>query len=193
MRAFARIQAKNRRPHERGFTLLELVLASGILALALMFAAQVLLESQRMMTRTNRALVQRGDHTAAVFIRSDLRAASYAILPLTAVTTAWQEGPLLLDNPFVGDVSYTLTNGELIREVRDSSGTVTATRPVMKDVAVWRWRPLTRRLLEVEIGHQQETSPLGTGLLLDRERRTSEIKTTSVRGFLRDRAGRSRW
>ena len=179
---------------EGGFSLLELVVAGGLLALALLMASQILLESQRLMTRTNRSLVGDSDAFASALIEADLRAGSYVTLSSPEVLAGeWVQEPLEILKRSGERIVYEQSDGSLVRRSIDATGAETGARTVQRTSERWTWRALNRRLFEVRIERRVPSVPRGAALLQDRERRVERTEEVIVRAYLRDRGGRRRW
>ncbi len=175
-----------------GFTLLELLVSFVILAIALMIAGRLLLESQARMAHSARQAMEPVAMIALKQIRADVRTSGH--VPASDYHWSWQ--PLiLLDHP-VGTVTYKRVGRDLVRTVDAGDGSESGSeRIVLREVSVWRWRlsaeaPLP--LVEIELGHREIPR---FALLAAAGQREAPIPLT--RGYLLAvsprRAGRTGW
>ncbi|MEM1247346.1 MAG: hypothetical protein AAGA81_15395 [Acidobacteriota bacterium] len=175
-----------------GFTVVELLISAALLLLGIFLATQILLESQRLFLRTQRTLVAEETDFATQRLRTDLRTADFPSLPLLAVDGRWMTTTLTLRRG-TGSIVWSLEDGSLVRRELDAAGDVSTERTLLQRLDSWRWRALTSSLVEVETGVLRESSPTGSALLLERERRNTRLETTTVRAYFRGRSGRRRW
>ena len=177
---------------EGGFTVVELLISATLLLLALFLATQILLESQRLFLRTQRTLLAEETDFATQRLRSDLRTADFPSLPILALDGRWMTTDLTLRQG-TESIEWAVEGTSLVRRVLASDGEVSAERTMLQTIDSWRWRALSSSLVEVETGVARQSSPRGSALLLERERRSTSLETTTVRAYCRGRAGRQRW
>jgi len=131
-----------------GFTLIEVVVTLGVLAVGMALASRLLIESQLGLVRTSAELGNPMPRYALARLRSDLEQATATpnVLPV------WWSSPLLLTDAHGGRVAWLRTDEEdLERVVVDPSGEAVARHVVLRDVAEWRWREAAPRLLDVDL------------------------------------------
>ncbi len=131
-----------------GFTLIEVVVTLGVLAIGLALASRLLIESQLGLVRTSAELGNPMPRYALSLLRSDLEQATAA----PAALPVWWSTPLLLTNARGDRVAWLRTDGEeLERVVVDPSGAALARHVVLRDVVEWRWRETAPRLYDVDL------------------------------------------
>jgi len=162
------------RGRERGFTLLELVIASAVLMVALAIAADLLAESLRLFSGSVVALTRSGEETALRRLAGDLR----TLEPLAGTGGAWSVLPLELGD---GDrrVTWALRSGRLVRAVRTPEGASAA--PLLADLVGFRWRASGAGWIEVGIDRRAPEAPLAWRLASARWRQRDErLETFSL-------------
>jgi prepilin-type N-terminal cleavage/methylation domain-containing protein len=131
---------------ERGFSLLELTIATLVLGVALLLAAQGLLETQRILAGAQRHLASGSTDYAAALLRRDARSARRVF----GSSTAWAAGALRLEAAGGDQVEYRLDATALERIRRDPGGALRSRQVVARGVAGFRWQA-GAGLLEVEL------------------------------------------
>lgn len=130
------------RARERGFTLLELLVATAILLLVVLLASQLLVESQRRIALAARELAEPDEVLALRQLRDDLRAA--------LAVHGSGDGPL--DCRRADYLARWEVAGErLERRLFDRDGVDRGARPMLDGVARFAWRPLGPAAIEVEL------------------------------------------
>lgn len=157
-----------------GFSLVELVVASLVLSVALLLATQILRDSHRFSTLAQDELVRPDSGVATARLRADVRGArsfrGRALLsPLSSNEQAPRSSqPQLVSGAFQlelrggadqgrGMVSYRLEQGQLIRRSVDRSGAQLSAGVALSGVRSFRWRRMNARLLRIEL----EVGPAG--------------------------------
>ena len=130
---------------DRGFSLLEALVAFVISGVALLLASGLLLEAESRMAHAARRALDPVGQIAAKQIRADLRAAATVRIPLTS---GWSRGPLELREHPAGRVTYEKKDTELIREVVPGGR-----RVVLQGISTFRWR-LRGRAVEIDLRHR---------------------------------------
>lgn len=136
-----------RRPAAGGFTLAEMLVVWVLVLLALAVAADLLLDSQRVMRSAEGEARRVGAWPVGRQLRYDLQEARW---PLGA-TDFWQSGPLALGGLPAGTVVYQRQGNELVRTVLDAAGQPGVPRRLATDVQQWRWRSPQPGLVDVEL------------------------------------------
>ena len=118
---------------ERGFTLLELAVATLVMLLALLLAADLLDESGRLLHHSVRRAREASPLLAAELLRNDVLAAH----PPASTGGDWTRLQLDLAVPGVGVVTWRRDGLQLVREVAGSGE-----RRLLDEVHGFRWRTL---------------------------------------------------
>lgn len=139
---------------QRGFALLELLIALVLVSLALGLTAQLLMESSQMLTAAAAEQTDAPMPLVLARIRGDVRASGgFDVV---------EDRLYLLGHP-AGTVVYERDGGELRRTVLDQHGLILGSSPALRGVTQWSCGPIGTRLLLVTVGHDR--SPLRTGVL----------------------------
>jgi prepilin-type N-terminal cleavage/methylation domain-containing protein len=145
------IAGGDRRRAASGFTLVEVVVTLGVLSIGLALAGRLLIESQLGLVRASAELGNPMPRYALERLRLDLEQA-HELPPLLAV---WRSSPLALTFPGGGRVEWGRSEtGDLERVSFDSAGRPDVRHVTLRDVAEWRWRPATQRLIDVELTYR---------------------------------------
>ena len=131
---------RERRAAQRGFSVLELVVAMAVMLVALLIACDLLDESARLLHHSTRRARDPLPLLATELLRNDLRAARPP-----GPAGSWTSGPLALDVPGEGLVVWRRQGDRLWR----AGGA--ADRPRLGGLAGWRWRALPHGAVEVRI------------------------------------------
>lgn len=172
----------------KGFTLVELMIATAIFLLVLLLTGQILLESQRMLLRTAAELETGPTELAVALLESDLQSAH----AVDGWPMIWSSSTLVLIDHPDGPLRWEVRESRLERVLLDERGREVSRRVVLRDVAAWRWRSLLPRLVDVEIGVRQAKAPRGPALLARSGRIRTELRRESLRVALRG-AGAYAW
>lgn len=157
------VSAARRRPGARrreaaGFTLLELVVATGLTLLALAVAARLLGESHRMLALAAHEQLDPVAGLALAQLRADLQGAgAVAGAPYPRLEAA---GPLVLLGHPAGTIRYELGGGDLVRTLLDAAGRPQGRRVVLRGATAWSWAQPSPGLVAVEIGFPRHATPL---------------------------------
>lgn len=140
-----------RRDSERGFSLLELVVATTLLLLALALGAGLLIESLRQTSAAGRTLREGDDAGALHRLRSDLR----GLAPAVPATLGWESGPLVLLEEERA-VAWALEGEHLVRAEVGAAAPhggedVGVSSRLLREVVAFRWRVEPPAWVEVEI------------------------------------------
>ena len=134
-----------------GFTLVEVVVALGVLAIGLALASRLLIESQLGLVRTSAELGNPLPRYALTLLRSDLEQAA----PIPPMAAVWRSSPLILTLPGGDRVAWVGTDAEAVeRVILDAAGRPRVRHLVLRDVAAWRWRPASNGLIDAEITYR---------------------------------------
>lgn len=171
----------------RGFTLVELLVALTILLLVLMLAGQVLLESQRMLLRTAAELEDGPTELALALLESDLQSA----VSVTGPRLVWSGAPLRLEGHPDGRLRWAVRGSRLERVLVDERGRELKRRVVLREVASWRWRSISPRLVDVALEVAQTSAPRGPALLARRASVRRHLQAETLRVALRGAGGRA--
>ena len=138
-----------------GFSLVEVVITLGVLAIGLALAGRLLIESQLGLVRTAAELGNPMPRYALERLRSDLAQAEAVPAALPVALPVWRSSALLLIFPGGGRVEWSRSDaGEVERTIFDSAGRPAVRHVALRDVAEWRWRPATSRLVDVEVRYR---------------------------------------
>ena len=163
-----------------GFSLIELLVASVVLLVALAIAAQLLMESAEQLVD---ATGEQADPTVPVLLdrlRGDVLASSGY--------TACEEDRLLLVGHPAGQVLYQRVGGELHRAVLDASGTFLGDGIPWRGVSAWSCQPLAPHLVRLELQYRVHKDRRTLNPALPGERGpATEVRTESL--FLAPRGG----
>jgi prepilin-type N-terminal cleavage/methylation domain-containing protein len=131
---------------EAGFSLVELLIASVLLLVALAIASQLFMESAEQLVD---ATGEQADPTVPVLLdrlRADVRAASGY--------TVCEEDRLLLTGHPAGEVLYQRVGAQLHRAVLDTAGTLLGDGVPWRGVSAWSCQPLGPHLLRLDLQYQ---------------------------------------
>lgn len=137
---------------QRGFTLIELVVATAVMMLGLWLAADLLSESAKRLAVAGREMRQPLGTLTERLLRRDLQAA----IGGGSTDPTWSSAELGLVRPDGETIVYFLDAGELVRVAFDPAGGERGRRAVLRDVVDWRWRSAGEGLLEVELAWRRE-------------------------------------
>jgi prepilin-type N-terminal cleavage/methylation domain-containing protein len=142
---------------QRGFTLLEMVVALAVVGVALLLSAGLFKEAYVLQAAAGRQLDDPLADVATARLRLDVQGSHRILggLP-TLLGPLWTGEPLELEGYFPDTVlRYEQVGGELHRVVLDAGGEELSREVWMRRVVLWRWRPLSPRLLEVEVTYRR--------------------------------------
>ena len=136
-----------------GFTLVEVMITLGVLAIGLALASRLLIESQLGLVRSSAELGNPMPRYALQLLRSDLEQVDTVLAPILGV---WRSSPMVLTFPGGGRVAWALSEvGDLERVILDTAGRPDVRHVALRDVVEWRWRPsATSRLADVELTYR---------------------------------------
>jgi prepilin-type N-terminal cleavage/methylation domain-containing protein len=134
-------------PSEQGFSLLELVVATLVLSVVLLFVAQGLLEAQRLFVDAQRSVTRGSTQLAFTFLRRDARSSR----SVAHAAVAWGQRPLLLSLPDGSRVAYALADDRLERRVLDPGGRERSRQVVARNVLAFHWQRPAAGLLEATV------------------------------------------
>ena len=136
-----------RRARQRGFTVLELVISTGIMTLVLLTAIGLLSESGRLLTKAQVEFAEPSVDLATRWLRRDLQGAE----AVGKASVAIGEEPLdIVGNP-EGPLRYELVGQRLDRVLLSSDGEEVGRRTLLRRVTNWEWRTVSSGLVEVEV------------------------------------------
>jgi prepilin-type N-terminal cleavage/methylation domain-containing protein len=135
-----------------GFTLVEVLVTLGVLAVGLALASRLLIESQLGLVRTSAELGNPMPRYALERLRSDLEQADAVPVLLPGV---WGSSPMVLIFPGGGRVAWARSEvGDIERVILDPAGRPEVRHVALRDVAEWRWRLAAPRLVDLELTYQ---------------------------------------
>jgi prepilin-type N-terminal cleavage/methylation domain-containing protein len=135
-----------RRRGAPGFTLLELLVALGVLLLATVMIGGMLDEARILAGEAGRDLVAPDAAIALARLRRDLRGAASARGGLFATGS-----PLVLEGHPAGRIVYQRVGRRLERSLTEAGGGGTFTATVLEGVAAWSWSETAPGLVEIEL------------------------------------------
>ena len=147
------IVAAATRRHD-GFTLVEVVITLGVLAIGLALASRLLIESQLGLVRTAAELGNPMPRYALERLRSDLAQAEAVPAALPVPPGVAIVGPAAHLPRWWSRRMGRSDAGEVERTIFDSAGRPAVRHVALRDVAEWRWRPATSRLVDVEVRYR---------------------------------------
>jgi prepilin-type N-terminal cleavage/methylation domain-containing protein len=140
------------REPDRGFALLELLIALVLVSLALGLTAQLLMESSQMLTTAAAEQTDAPMPLVLARIRGDVRASGgFKVV---------EERLYLLGHP-AGTVVYDRAGRDLRRTVLDDHGAVLGSSPALRGVTQWSCGEVGTRLLLITIGHRRSLVRVG--------------------------------
>ena len=138
-----------------GFTLVEVMVTLGVLAIGLALASRLLIESQLGLVRSSAELGNPMPRYVLQLLRSDLERADTVSAPIPGI---WRSSPMELIFPHGGGprVAWELSGaGEIERVTLDAVGRPALRHVALRDVTAWRWRPsATSPLVDVELTYR---------------------------------------
>jgi prepilin-type N-terminal cleavage/methylation domain-containing protein len=146
-----------------GFTLVEMLVALVVLAVALALAAGLLREAAWTLAGAAREARAPLAPLAAATLRRDVRAsARVAPHPLAVPgSPLWLSDPLVLLGHPAGRVVYALEGDLLVRRVLPPGGGEPRRRELLRDVTVWGWRLPAAGLVEIHAAFAPPAPPGG--------------------------------
>lgn len=146
-----------------GFTLVEMLVALGVLTVALALAAGLLREAAWTLAGAAREARAPLAPLAAATLRGDVQAsARIAPHPLAIPgSTLWLSDPLVLVGHPAGSVVYAWEGDRLVRRVLPPGGGEPRERDLLRDVTVWGWRLPAAGLVEVHAAFARPAPPGG--------------------------------
>jgi prepilin-type N-terminal cleavage/methylation domain-containing protein len=148
--------ALRRRRRAAGFSLVELVVATALVALALALAARLLAETQRRYAAAAREQLDPDPAVALAMLRADAQSAAGA----AGVFAPGHEspGPLELVGHPAGTVRWEIAGGDLVRSVLDPAGRPQGRLLLLRDAGYWGWSE-ERGLLTARVGYRRHRAP----------------------------------
>lgn len=137
---------RRRRPG-RGFTLLEMVVSLGLVALILVLTAGLMNQVRLVFLREQRRMRETVPQHALQLLRHDLHGALAVVTP----SDLWTSAPLPLSGPDGRVVLWEYGPGGLVRSMADISSEAVSRRPLPAGISGWRWRSLSSGLVDVEL------------------------------------------
>jgi prepilin-type N-terminal cleavage/methylation domain-containing protein len=134
---------------ERGFTLLEMVVALALFAVAMLLAGQLLGQSRLLLTAGARKAQDPLATYVLLRLRSDVQAADR--VAGASPFGEWSTAALELPGAVAGSlVAYEREGEELVRRFEDGAG-ASGRQAWMAQVESFRWRRLGTKLVEIEL------------------------------------------
>lgn len=179
--------------NQDGFSLLELTIATTIMLFVIMIGSQVLLESQRLLVRSNREFLNNLPSMSLAILRADI----YNAQELTGIeTTPWVSVPMVL-KARKGTAVYTIIDGGCLeREWFNQDHISLGARCVLRDVQGFSWRFVADSLIEVRVEIRETEEPSGIARLDEIRKRKGgfETRAYSLSAYGRgSRKGRQWW
>ncbi|NOZ93772.1 MAG: prepilin-type N-terminal cleavage/methylation domain-containing protein [Acidobacteria bacterium] len=135
------------RLRERGYSLLEVLVALALLSMLFIIAGQLLVASRRMEASAARVSAGPRLGTLGVQLRRDVESA----VAVPGGGGAWSSLPLPLALKDGTTVRYDFDGRELSRSVVQPGG-LSRRRVVVRGLRSFRWRPVAGRAVEVKVG-----------------------------------------
>jgi prepilin-type N-terminal cleavage/methylation domain-containing protein len=136
-----------------GFTLVEVVVALGVLSIGAALAGRLLIESQLGLVRAAAALANPMPRYALERLGLDLEQAE----SVPTVMPVWRSSPLVLTFPGGRRVAWQRSElGDVERVLLDTAGRPTVRHVTLREVKDWRWRPVPAApgLVDVELTYR---------------------------------------
>lgn len=149
-----------RRRGAAGFTLLETLVSLVLMLIALGLAADLLLQSGKLLAETAREVRDAPASLLLARLRGDVMAAGS--IPRTS---GWMpsSGPLYLGGHWQspeGWIQYELVGSELHRLVLDADGYVEQETVFWRGVSEWVWQPVPgTRLVQISVSYRRSAAP----------------------------------
>lgn len=137
-----------------GYTLIEVVVALGLLSIVMLGAGSLIVYSAQIGDRTVRSIRDPDVEIAALRLRRDVQTASGLAGP---VPVGWSDEPLLLRRADAGVVGYGFDGGALRRWTWEPDGSESDVAVVLRGVSAWRWRWPAGSAVDVQI--ERSTQP----------------------------------
>ena len=171
--------------YQRGFTLVELVVAAALVLLGMVFASSLLLRSQIVTNRLVASFRDPQPRLATVRLRRDLESGQIR----SAWLPGWRSEPLVVRSNEGVLVSW-YEDGGVLRRKQLRGPDEEVDQQVMRDVESWRWRRVGPDVVDVELRFR--TRDASGAVLLDVRRSwraRAVLKTESLRVAARGRGG----
>jgi hypothetical protein len=140
------------REHERGMTLLEILVGLGALMLVGFIAVQLVIESQRWYV-----LAAREMHNPETQLVERRIAADASVSTLAFPGGIGDELTCFI--PGLGTADYRLDGGKLVRKWTDLGGVESPDLTMLEDTSAFQWSWLGPRLIQVVIVHRPRARP----------------------------------
>ena len=132
---------------ERGFGLLELLVAVALVLMGMALASSLLVRSQIAASRSIAALRNPQPQFASVRLRRDLESGSIE----SPWLPGWRSGALILRRSGGERIAWRFEGTTLRREQLNEDGRASVVQVVLRDVESWRWRQPIPGLVDAEI------------------------------------------
>ena len=146
---------------QRGFTLIEMVVTTGVLVVAIVLASQVLLEAQLEMNLRTAESSDPNLRFASERLRRDIESAT----GVAGLDNEWRQGALSLSFSNGRRVRWSFDGVDLLRIVEDPAMEEEVRIVVLREVVSWRWRRVAPRTVDVHLRRlqRQATGPALVG------------------------------
>jgi prepilin-type N-terminal cleavage/methylation domain-containing protein len=132
--------------HQRGMTLLELLVAIALLSVVAVLSAQLVIQSTKLIDSTARATRNPDLLIAGQWLRRDL----YEAVSVIGVGEGWNDQPLVLVAQSGSWTAFAAVDGELVRTGAQPGTSPSDTRVLLRGLLGWRWRVDDNAAITVE-------------------------------------------
>lgn len=173
-----------------GFSVLELVIALGLVLIAVLAACQLIVASLLIVEGTGRSLRDPSAASVSMTLRRDIHSSSAVAAP----SDEWSSDTLALRTPFDETIRFELRNDALIRVVTDQEGNERERLTLMRGIRSWRYLALTPHLIECELSFAVHADPAFASVITDPTRQgRGRIRIERFRFSLRGGSGGRAW
>ena len=139
----------------RGTSLVELLVVLALLSTMVLVAAQLVVDSMRLLDATGRAV----QNPLVVHVTSRLRNDVQEAAALQNAEWSWSEDPLILINHDGSRVTLGREGGNLVRERSGAVGAPDEQRVILRGVTGWWWRSPVAGVVDINITYLVNPEP----------------------------------
>lgn len=170
-----------------GYTLIEVVVALGLLSIVMLGAAALIVSSAELGDRAVRSIRDPDLEIAVLRLRRDVQTATGLD---GAAPVGWTDEPLLVRRSDAGVVAYGFDGGSLRRWTWEPDGTASDPVVVLRGVTTWRWRCPGGSAVDVQL--ERSRAPSGATTTTGTSRSEAAVRRETWRFAMRA-AGAGGW